>query len=220
MVRYNYREGVTLEKKKSRWFVILIGIIIIAAAAYVAAVYLAPQLVTVPFTSLTADATDKKIQDSKAGQYGDRLFLPQINVDVAVNEGGDQSQLENGAWQRNAGLGNPDKGGNFVLSGLKFTWDMTPQWTRQQSPFYNLGKLKNGDELTLDYKGKRYVYKVDRTFDEMAGNIEQKSDDYRLTLYATNAMGNPVAGAAVSATRISPVVQQDDSTVGFGGTAE
>ena len=215
MVRYHYRDGVTLEKKRSRWFLILIGIIIFAAAAYVTAVYLAPQLVTVPLTSLTADATNAKIQSSKAGQYGDHLFLPQINVDVAINEGGDKSQLETGVWQRSTDLGNPEKGGNFVLSGRKFTLDTTPQWTRAKSPFYNLGKLKTGDELTLDYKGKRYVYKIDRTFAATDG-LEQKSDGYRLTLYATDGDGAVVGGQAVSAVRISPVVQ-DDSSVGFGG---
>ena len=207
MVRYHYREGVTLEKKKSRWFLIVIGVIVIALALYAAAVYLAPQLVTVPFTSLTADATNGKIQHSKAGQYGDRLFLPQINVDVAIGEGGDKSQLDAGAWQRNVDLGNPEKGGNFVLSGRRFTLDATPQWTRSDSPFYNLGKLKTGDELTVDYKGKRYIYKVDRTF-AASGNLEQKSGDYRLTLYATDGDGNAVSGVAVSAVRISPAVAQ------------
>lgn len=216
MVRYHYREGVTLEKKKSRWFLILIGLIIIAAAAYVTVVYLAPQLVTVPFTGLTADATNNKIQSSKAGQYGDHLFLPQINVDVAINEGGDKSQLDTGVWQRTADLGNPEKGGNFVLSGRKLTLDTTPQWTRAKSPFYNLGKLKEGDEVTLDYKGKRYVYKIDKTFQASSSNLEQKSDGYRLTLYATDGDGNVIAGPAVGATRISPVVQ-DDNSVGFGG---
>ncbi len=210
MARYHYREGVTLDKKKSRWFLYLIGIIVFAAAAYVTAVYLAPQLVTVPFTSLTADATNSKIQSTKAGQLGDRLFIPQINVDVAINEGGDKSQLDGGTWQRNAALGNPDKGGNFVLSGYKLTWDVTPQWTRSKSPFYNLDKLKTGDDLTLDYKGKRYVYKVDRTFNVAPGDssIEKKSDGYRLTLYATDGSGSAVAGPGVSAARISPALGQ------------
>jgi LPXTG-site transpeptidase (sortase) family protein len=213
MARYHYREGVTFDKKKSRWFLLLIGIIVIAAAAYVTAVYLAPQLVTVPFTSLTADATNGKIQNSKAGQFGDRLFIPQINVDVAVNEGGDKSQLNAGAWQRNTELGSPDKGGNFVLSGYKFTLDTTPQWTRSKSPFYNLSKLKTGDDLTLDYKGKRYVYKIDRTFDVAAGSpdVEQKSDGHRLTLYATDASGAAVAGPGVSAVRISPPIERQAS---------
>src|SRR4051812_37898409 len=88
MVRYNYREGVTLEKKKSRWFLILVGILVAIAAAYVAAIYLAPQLVTIPFTSLTIDATDSKIKRSQAGQFGDHLFIPQINIDVAIHSDG------------------------------------------------------------------------------------------------------------------------------------
>lgn len=216
MARYHYREGVTLDKKKSRWLLIFVGIIVIAAAIYVTAVYLAPQLVTVPFTRLTVDATNNKIQHSKPGQYGDHLFIPQINVDVAIGTGGDKSQLDLGAWQRNPDLGDPEKGGNFVLSGRKFALDMTPQWTRDKSPFYNLGKLKDGDELTLDYKGKRYVYKIDKTLTAAGANLEQKSDGYRLTLYAADTDGNPVAGPAVSATRISPVVVDQDS-VGFGG---
>jgi LPXTG-site transpeptidase (sortase) family protein len=208
MARYHYREGATLGKKKSRWFLLPVGLIIIAAATYVSAIYLAPQLVTVPFTNLTVDATDNKIKNSKAGQYGDHLFLPQINVGVAINAGGDSSQLNTGVWQRNTSLGDPEKGGNMVLSGAKFTWDTTPQWARAKSPFYNLGKLKTGDDLTLDYHGKRYVYKVDRVSD--VGNstsLEQKSDGYRLTLYATDAQGIPVGGPMVSAARISPVMQ-------------
>lgn len=215
MVRYHYREGVTFEKKKSRWFLIFISIVIFAAAAYVAAVYLAPQLVTVPFTSLTATATDDKIKNSKAGQYGDRLFIPQINVDVAIHSGGDKMQLANGAWQRNAELGNPEKGGNFALSGYKFTLDMTPWNTRTKSPFYNLGKLKTGDEVTLDYHGKRYVYKIDRMTDVSADSaLEQKSEDNRLTLYATDTNGDAVAGAVVSAVRISPASDEQASTFG------
>ena len=215
MVRYHYREGVTFEKKKSRWFLIFISLVIFAAAVYVAAVYLAPQLVTVPFTSLSATATDDKIKSSKAGQYGDRLFIPQINVDVAVHTGGDKTQLSSGAWQRNVELGDPEKGGNVALSGYKFTLDMTPWNTRAKSPFYNLGKLKTGDEVTLDYHGKRYVYKIDRVSDAATDSgLEQKSEDNRLTLYAADTNGDVVAGTAISAVRISPAT--DDQARTFG----
>lgn len=215
MVRYHYREGVTFEKKRSRWFLVFISLVIFAAAVYVVAVYLAPQLVTVPFTNLTPTATDDKIKSSKAGQYGDRLYIPQINVDVAIQTGGDKTQLANGAWQRNTDLGSPEKGGNFALSGYKFTLDMTPWNTRAKSPFYNLGKLKTGDELTVDYQGKRYVYKVDRVTDASAdSNPEQKSDANRLTLYATDENGDIVAGAVVSAARISPATDEQAGTLG------
>lgn len=208
MVRYHYREGVTLEKKKSRWFLIFIGLIVAAVAVYAAAIFLAPQLVTVPFTSLTADLTDNKIKGSRAGQFGDRLFMPQINVDVAIYSGGAADQLKSGVWQRNTASGDPEKGGNFALSGAKFTLDATPQWTRAKSPFYNLGKLKPSDELTLDFHGKRYVYKVEQVAEMSNTDPEQKHDGYRLTLYPTDSKGRRVSGAVVSAVRISPVAQQ------------
>jgi len=217
MTRYHYREGVALDKKRNRWLLGLIWLLVVAAAVYIAAIYLTPQLVTVPFTRLTAAAVDTKIQQSKAGQYGDRLFLPQINVDVPVHIGGDQQALASGAWQRNTNLGDPAKNGNVALSAPKFTWALTPQAARAKSPFYNLGKINDGDEVTLDYKGTRYVYRIDHktTVNTGAASIEQKTDDARLTLYATDATGNAVAGPVLSGKLISPAKQTADSN--FGG---
>jgi len=214
MVRYHYREGVTLEKKKRHWFAVFLSLVAIAAALYVAAIYVAPQLVTIPFTGLTADATDSKIKQSKAGQFGDHLFIPQINVDVPILSGGAKTQLNDGVWQRTTTLGDPEKGGNFVLSGYKFTWDVFPQVARIKSPFYNLTKLKQGDELTVDYKGKRYVYKIDKISDASSTSaLEQKSDGFRLTLYAVEGDGDAATGTVIGAQRISPVTV-DQSTFG------
>ena len=211
MARYHYREGVTLEKKRGRWFLIFIAIIVFAAAAYVATIYIAPQLVTVPFTSVTPDSVAQKVHNSKAGELGDRLFLSQINVDVPLTVGGQKDALNYGAWQRNAGLGSPDVGGHVVLSGYKFTWDMSPLWAREKSPFYNLSKINVGDDITLDYKGARYVYKVDKKQDVANGeSLEQKSDDDRLTLYATDSSGDATSGVAVSGVLISPIKQFGD----------
>ena len=214
MVRYHYREGVTREKKKSRWFLIFLGLVVITAMVYIAAILLAPQFVTVPFTSLTVDATDNKIKSSKAGQFGDRLFLPQINIDVAIYAGGTADQLKSGVWQRNTTLGDPEKGGNFVLSGVKFTLDATPQWTRAKSPFYNLGKLKPGDEMTLDYHGKRYVYKIEQASEMNNTSPEQKRDGHHLALYAVDSKGQQVSGAVISAVRISPATEQQATAFG------
>ncbi len=187
--------------------------IIIAAALYVAAVYLAPQLVTVPFTSLTATAVDDRIQHSKPGQYGDRLFLPQINIDVAVQVGGGSEALKAGAWQRSVGLGDPAKSGNVVIAAPKFTFAPTPMAARAQSPFYNLGKLNPGDQITMDYKGVRYVYQIDRKLTVTAGDsLEKPSSDARMTLYAVDEKGNTVAGVALSGKQISPVKQASDGS--------
>lgn len=212
MARYHYREGVTLDKKKRRWFLILMGIIVVAAALYVTVVYLAPHFVTVPFTPLTPDAIAKKIESSKAGQFGDRLYIPQINVDVDIKEGGGRDALGTGAWQRNPDLGDPTKGGNFVLSAPKFTLDTTPWWTREKSPFYNLGKLQKGDQLTVDYKNGRYLYEVEATPQATASSdIEQKTDHAALTLYATDSKGGVVAGPVVKAKYLGPTQRQAEN---------
>lgn len=207
MARYHYRDGVTLEKRRGRTLLlILISIIVFVAAAYVAATYLAPQMVTIPFTSMNPDAVGQKIQNSKAGQYGDRLYLPQINIDIPVAIGGGKDGLEAGAWQRNESLGKPGASGNVALSAYRFTWDVTPVWSKQKSPFYNLGKVNEGDDITLDYKGTRYVYRIDKKFAVTAGqNVEQGSDDSRLTLYAVDGGGVTSQGVALSGKQISPV---------------
>jgi len=205
MARYHYRDGVTLEKKRGRALLVIIGILIFAVAAYVAAIYLAPQMVTIPFTSMTPDAVGQKVQQSKAGQYGDRLFLPQINVELPIAAGG-RDALESGAWLRNTSIGEPGKNGNVALSAYHFTWDMTPVWSKQKSPFYNLSKISEGDDVTLDYKGTRYVYKIDKKVEGVARTqLEQKTDDARLTLYGVDGSGDTAVGVAISGKQISPV---------------
>jgi sortase (surface protein transpeptidase) len=215
MVRYHYRDGVTFDKKKHRWLIILVSLLIIAVAAYVVAIYLAPRLVTVPFTSLTADATYQKIDNSKAGQYGDRLYLPQINVDSPIGQGGDTAALSSGVWQRNTNLGDPVAGGNFALSGAKLTIDLLPWRARAKSPFFNLN-----DEITVDYKGKRYIYKVDQKNEINTGDssVEKKGNEARLTLYAVDAKGTPTSGVLVGAKLLNPPTKKEPTS--FGGQTE
>jgi LPXTG-site transpeptidase (sortase) family protein len=211
---------VTQDRKKSRWFVIFIALLVIAAAVYVLIVYLSPGFVTIPFTNLTSDAITKKVQTSKAGQYGDRLFVPQINVDVAIVDGTASDALTQGAWHRNSDLGSPAKGGNFALGGIKFVMDTTPQWTRAKSPFYNLGKVNEGDELTVDYKGTRYTYKVDKKYmvKDADASVEHKSETPKLTLYPVNSKGTVVAGTALEASLLNPPKQEQAAS--FGNTLE
>lgn len=209
MTRYHYRDGVTLEKKRGRALLVIIAIVVCAAAAYVAAIYLAPQMVTIPFTSMTPDSVGRKIQESKAGQYGDRLYLPQINVEVPVAIGGGKDGLEAGAWLRDTSIGEPGKSGNVAMGAYHFTWEITPVWSKQKSPFYNLAKINEGDDITLDYKGTRYVYRVDKRIEgATVAQLTQKTDDTRLTLYAVDGSGDTAVGTAISGKQISPVKRE------------
>lgn len=206
MVRYNYREGAVLDKKKKHWFLILTSLIFIGFVGYAALIYASPRLVTIPFTGLTADKVSNKIIGSSAGQFGDRLFIPQINVDAAIIKGGDSKALNDGVWQRQTGLGDPAKGGNLALSGSEFVFDFSPWQTRAKSPFCNLDKLQKGNQLTVDYDGKRYIYEVDQI--NSSGEAEQRTNDARLTLYATDGKGSATSGPIVSAKLLGQASKQ------------
>lgn len=194
---YHYREGATTKRKSKKWLVLLPGVLLVGGVYMLinALSPAAPVLDTRP-----RDATAQKLVKKEPGFEGNRLYIPQINVDVAIVEGGEDA-LEKGAWWRNPANGNPAGGGNFVLSAHRFLLGMTPGETRAKSPFYHIDKLKVGDELFVDYKDKRYVYKVTKTYkvDRTATEIEAPSEDAKLTLYSCDLRGEKAGREVVEA---------------------
>ena len=120
----------------------------------------------------------------------DRLYIPKIDINVPYATGGAET-MERGAWWRQPNNGNPVDGGNFVLSAHRFIMGLTPQQTIQKSPFYNIDKLRTGDEIIIDYRGKRYTYVISRLFDVKpdAVHIESRTDKPQLTLYSCTLSG-------------------------------
>lgn len=161
---------------------------IVAVGGYMLATVFSP---TLPVLSgKSGDETRKKL-DQAAGVYGNRLYIPQINVDIPILEGRDSGVLDKGAWYRKPENGSPIEGGNFVLSAHRFVMGHTPQDTVSKSPFYNLGKLKVGDLLFVDYKGKRYEYKVSDTYavKPEGVEVESRTNEPQLTLYSATKNG-------------------------------
>lgn len=144
-------------------------------------------------------ATEKKLAQPVAG---DRLYIPEINVDVAIVEGSDSSALEKGAWHRKPQNGNPVEGGNFVLSAHRFVMSFTPQGTAEKSPFYNLDRLNLKDQLVADYHGKRYFYQIAKKYrvPPNATQIEARSDEPKLTLYSCTLEGSSDGRDVIEAT--------------------
>ncbi len=87
--------------------------------------------------------------------------------------------------------GNPADGGNFVLSAHRFIMGITPEQTLRKSPFYNVDRLQNGDEIIVDYNGKRYFYTISDIFEVKPEDvhIENRTDKPRLTLYSCTLGG-------------------------------
>jgi len=132
--------------------------------------------------------------------HENRLYIPAINVDVAIAEGGTEA-LEKGAWHRKPQNGNPEKGGNFVLSAHRFQIGFTPGQTQERSPFYHIDKLQPGEEIIVDWNGTRYHYTVAQTYkvDRHAVAIEAPSETPKLTLYSCDLAGEQAGREVIEA---------------------
>lgn len=119
-----------------------------------------------------------------------RLYIPKLNINLPYATGGAET-MEHGAWWRRPENGNPKDGGNVVLSAHRFIMGLTPQQTIRKSPFYNIDKLRIGDEIIIDYDGKRYTYIISRLFDVKpdAVHIENRTETPQLTLYSCTLGG-------------------------------
>lgn len=128
------------------------------------------------------------------------MYIPAISVDVAINEG-TAAVLQKGAWHRKPENGNPERGGNFILSAHRFELGFTPQHTRAKSPFYHIDKLQAGDKIFVDYNQKRYVYEVTRKYkvDRNAVQIEAPSAEPKMTIYSCDLRGEAAGREVIEA---------------------
>lgn len=179
------------------------SLVIISAGCYVLFTAASPALSLPAVTGRAPDETKTRLVE-KPGAYGDRLFIPQINVDVAIVTGSDESILEKGAWHRHPENGNPAVGGNFVLSAHRFVMSMTPRGTAIKSPFYNIDKLNVGDRLSVDYQSKRYEYEITRKYAVKPTDvhIEERSIEPKMTLYSCTLGGEKDGRDVIEATLV------------------
>ncbi|MCX4778627.1 class E sortase [Streptomyces sp. NBC_01264] len=93
----------------------------------------------------------------REGAYG-ILRIPRLGVAVPVAQGVDKrSVLDKGYAGHYAGTAQPGAEGNFAVAGHRNT---------HGEPFRYINRLRAGDELIVDVRGKRYVYLVGQTLAE------------------------------------------------------
>lgn len=167
-----------------------ISLLLMTAGAYLLITALSP-LVISPTINPTDNKTTELLASSEEKIAEDRLYIPKIDINVPYSSSG-ESALEQGAWWRQPHNGNPADGGNFVLSAHRFVMGLTPQQTLRKSPFYHINKLEVGDELVVDYDGKRYIYEISKIFSVTpdAIEIENRTDEPQLTLYSCTLGGS------------------------------
>lgn len=170
--------------------------LLLGAGTYILITALAPHL-----PDPHPGAVAQKVQANPPEVQENRLYIPTINIDVAIVEGDTEAVLDKGAWHRKPQNGNPERGGNFVLSAHRFDMGLTPQQTRAKSPFYHIDKLHVGDKIYVDYNKKRYTYEVTGAYkvDRYAVSIEGPSEEAKMTLYSCDLRGEAAGREVVEA---------------------
>ncbi len=117
------------------------------------------------------------------------LVVPSMLLNTPILEGTVANQyktLNQGIWRWPTGS-TPDKGGNTVLIGHRFTY------TNPRGIFYFLNKVSLGNEIAVYWNNKEYLYKVSAITEVPSTDtaIENNTPDARLTLFTCTPLWNP-----------------------------
>lgn len=173
------------------------ALLLLVAGCYTLALIFSPTIA--PLISPTTIDVHALAQPSNSKN---QLIIPKIGLQIAYTSG-DESALDRGAWWRYPERGDPSVGGNFIIAAHRFSIQPTPGGTIEKSPFYHIDKLSIGDQVIVDYDGKRYIYEVAKTFDVTPDQteIEAPSSEAKLTLYSCELGGSDVGRVVVIATK-------------------
>ncbi len=190
-MHYVVGEGVDKGQKRRRWPLFVAGTLL-AGGLYLLYNTLSPML---PDLTVDAQATTNKLKTEAPQVKENRLYLPQINVDVPIVDinGNEAAALDKGAIHRAPENGNPKDGGNYVLAAHRFTLGLTPSETRAKSPFYHIDEMKVNDQVYVDYSGTRYAYKITSIDPNVAPTdvaIENRTQSPALTIYSCGLTGS------------------------------
>ena len=138
-----------------------------------------------------------------------RIIIPKIGINIAYGKG--EAALDRGAEWRHPDRGNPKDGGNFIIAAHRLSIQPTPGQTLEKSPFYHIDKLTIGDQIIVDYSGKRYAYEISKKFTVKPTQveIEAPSDTPKLTLYSCELGGSDAGRDVLTATPLGEIATDD-----------
>lgn len=174
----------TPHKKTSTLFGLLLYIVSIVAIVfglYLLIILFAPKIV-----SMIQKNSHQTIEGNN-----NQLLIKSVGIRADILEGTEE-QLEFGLWHRYPERGNPEIGGNFILSGHSFVWAYTPWQVSNKSYLYNLKDVNVGDDIVVRWNSKDYLYKVENKFsiDPSQTGIEDQSDIAKMTIYTCTEGGS------------------------------
>lgn len=108
----------------------------------------------------------------------DRLVIAGVNINMPVFLGQTEKTLNKGGWLFPT-TSRPELGGNSVIFGHRYMYRPP-----KSNTFWNLDKVKIGDEIFLTWQGKEYKYKVFETkiIEPTDLSVIQPTADSRLTV--------------------------------------
>lgn len=137
---------------------------------------------------------------------GEQLVIPSIQLDEEVLVGDNPQLMHQGVWHR-PNTSTPDKGGNSVFVGHRFSYN-------DPAVFYHLDRMKVGEQFAVFWEGKEYNYEVFDTLvvDPSQISIEGKSDVPILTLYTCTPLWTATNRLVVRAKLLNPEVLETEET--------
>lgn len=191
------------EKRRPRIgfvIIVIVSIAIFGAGAYIMVLAATPAIIPY-FKPLQI-----KPEDISSPQIGvNRIIIPKIGVDIPYGLG--EVSLDTGAQWRYPERGSPEIGGNFIIAAHRFNLASTPGQTLVKSPFYHIDKLATGDQIIIDYEGKRYGYTVSKIYNvkPTQTEIEAPSENAKLTLYTCSLGGSSDGRVVIEASPLGEV---------------
>lgn len=178
--KYEYDKKSKLRSKKTELVLKAFSTISAVFSIYLLLLAHAPQFIS-PISSVLASSKQAITVETA---NSNTLSIPSINLNMPI-ETGNEEVLERAVWWRHSERGNPEIGGNMILSAHRFKIGTTPSQTINNSPFYNIDKVNINDEITLIYNAKEYRYKVTskKTVSPNSIEIEDQTDTHQLTIY-------------------------------------
>lgn len=130
-----------------------------------------------------------KVRRQTTGSQPNSIIIPSMLLDQPIFEGSIANQykvLNQGIWRWPRGS-TPDKGGNTVLIGHRFTY------TNPRGVFYFLNRVKIGDSIGVVWNNHTYSYRV-ASVSEVPSNdtaIENQTTQPELTLFTCTPLWFP-----------------------------
>jgi LPXTG-site transpeptidase (sortase) family protein len=129
------------------------------------------------------------------------IVIPSIHLQKTIYDGLPYPSLAKGVWHSSRSS-TPDRGSNTVMAGHRFTYN---GFQRGASTFYDLDKVKQGDDIVVYWQNKRYNYKVTNTLvvSPSQVSIENPTSQPELTLYTCTPLWTSISRLVVQARLVS-----------------